>query len=192
MSTSIWRIFARLNIPLYPEFSANSGYKGIFSLTVLVSSNSSCHPLGSIFGVLGMFFGRRSASSSLKVWNCFTIFYQNNWANATLSQGLSVTVHFSCDSRYYWCFYHYYVLFIYYRKRYRPLLRLTVSTSAYLTRIHTSTRPPHTPHTFFSYTGLTNSHRLTCVIDVMLPDVANVLQIWSTLAGVEELAGGFE
>ena len=144
LSTSIWRISARLNIPLYPEFSANSGCKGIFSLTVLVSSNSSCHPLGSIFCVLAMFLGRSSASSSLKVWNCFSIFYQNNWANATLSQGLSVAVHFSCDSRYYWCFYHYY-LFIYYRKLYR----LTVSTSAYLTRIHTSTHPPHTPTLIF-------------------------------------------
>ena len=37
-----------------------------------------------------------------------------------------------------------FIQFIYYRKFYRPLHRLTVTRSAYLTRIHTSTRPPHT------------------------------------------------
>ena len=39
-----------LNIPLYPELSANSGF--------LVSSNSSCHPLGSIYCVLAVFTQR--------------------------------------------------------------------------------------------------------------------------------------
>ena len=100
LSTAIWRIRARLNIPWYLEFLSDSGYKGIFSLTVLVLSNSSCHPLAGMFHVLAMFLGRSSAISSLKAWNCFTIFYQNNWANATFSPGLSVAVPFSCVSLY--------------------------------------------------------------------------------------------
>lgn len=33
---------------------------------------------------------------------------------------------------------------------------------------------------------------IPCIIDDMLPDIAYVFQIWSTLAGFEELAGGFE
>ena len=30
--------------------------------------------------------------------------------------------------------------------------------------------------------------RLLCTIDVTVPDIANVFQIWSTLAGYEEIA----
>ena len=37
-----------------------------------------------------------------------------------------------------------FIQFIYYRKFYRPLHRLTLTRSVYLTRIPTSTRPPHT------------------------------------------------
>ena len=48
------------------------------------------------------FLGRSSASSLLNGWNFFTIFYQNNWANATFSPGLSVAFPFSCDILYYW------------------------------------------------------------------------------------------
>ena len=33
---------------------------------------------------------------------------------------------------------------------------------------------------------------LSCIIDDMLPDIANEFQICLTLAGFEELAGGFE
>ena len=33
---------------------------------------------------------------------------------------------------------------------------------------------------------------ISCIIDDMLPDIAYVFQIWSTLAGFEELAGGLE
>ena len=32
----------------------------------------------------------------------------------------------------------------------------------------------------------------SCIIDVILLDIANFFQIWSTLAGFEELARGFE
>ena len=34
--------------------------------------------------------------------------------------------------------------------------------------------------------------RLSSTIDVIFSDIANVLQIWSTLCGFEELAGEFE
>ena len=33
---------------------------------------------------------------------------------------------------------------------------------------------------------------MACTTDVILPDIAIVFQIWSTLAGNEGLAGGFE
>ena len=34
--------------------------------------------------------------------------------------------------------------------------------------------------------------KLACTIDVFLPNITNVFQIWSTLAGYKELARGFE
>ena len=33
---------------------------------------------------------------------------------------------------------------------------------------------------------------LLCTVDVTVPDIANFFQIWSTLAGYEEITVGFE
>ena len=33
---------------------------------------------------------------------------------------------------------------------------------------------------------------ISCIIDVVLPDIANAFQIWSLLTGYEELAGEVE
>ena len=93
------------------------------------------------------------ASDKVSRTTCFTWMDLNHIIN---SCGNKNDWHLLCQER--WEIFY---LLIYYRHLYRPLHRLTVSTSAYLTRTHTSTHPPHT-HTHFSvsYTGLTNSHSL--------------------------------
>ena len=66
-------------------------------------------------------------------------------------------------------------------------VRLTASRKTALKKLRHRRNPVHRtfrlPSLFLT---------ITCTIDVIVPDIVNVFYVWSTLAGYEELAGGFQ
>ena len=65
-----------LNIPLYPELSANSGFLVVQSQSLRIAVVI----LWVVLIVFLLYLRKGLAISSLKVRNCFNIFYQNNGA----------------------------------------------------------------------------------------------------------------